>query len=520
MATSPDTAANVGDASPAKPWPLSPRLQFLAGLVMALSNFMVILDLTIANVSVPHIAGNLGITLDQGTWIITSYAVAEAICVPLTGWLAGRFGSVRLFVFAMAGFGLFSLVCGISPTLGVLVAARIGQGICGAPLMPMTQALLLRVFPPERRTKAMSIWALTVLMGPATGPILGGYISDNFSWHWIFLINVPIALGCVFVAATVLRTVETPTVRLPIDRMGLALLVFWIGCLQIMLDVGRDHDWFADWRIVGLALCAGIGFIAFIIWELTAEHPVVDLRIFRHRGFAIGVVVLSITFGAYFAGVVVFPQWLQLSQGYSAQMAGVVTAWTAVTSLITAIFLPRLVDRVDLRILVVAGIGWFTIQCFVRAGWTTGMDFWSLSQPQIVQGFGVSMFMMPLTQASLGAVLPSEVPAAAGLQNFMRTMAVAIATSLVLTDWGDQQRIDRSALVDTLRPDATVHVLNQSGMGADIIPRVISNLVDEQAMTIAMDHTFMLAGLGGIISLVLILFTPKPKSLRQMNAGH
>src|SRR6185369_1217437 len=229
MATSPDTAANVGGASPAKPWPLSPRLQFLAGLVMALSNFMVILDLTIANVSVPHIAGNLGITLDQGTWIITSYAVAEAICVPLTGWLAGRFGSVRLFVFAMAGFGLFSLVCGISPTLGVLVAARIGQGICGAPLMPMTQALLLRVFPPERRTKAMSIWALTVLMGPATGPILGGYISDNFSWHWIFLINVPIALGCVFVAATVLRTVETPTVRLPIDRMGLALLVFWIG---------------------------------------------------------------------------------------------------------------------------------------------------------------------------------------------------------------------------------------------------------------------------------------------------
>src|SRR6185369_6804275 len=208
MATSPDTAANVGGASPAKPWPLSPRLQFLAGLVMALSNFMVILDLTIANVAVPHIAGNLGISLDQGTWIITSYAVAEAICVPLTGWLADRFGSVRVFTVAMMAFGLFSLVCGLSPTLGVLVAARIGQGICGAPLMPMTQALLLRVFPPARRAKAMSVWAMTVMFAPAVGPIVGGYIADNYSWHWIFLINVPIAIACTAIAALILRPVE------------------------------------------------------------------------------------------------------------------------------------------------------------------------------------------------------------------------------------------------------------------------------------------------------------------------
>jgi len=230
----------------------------IAGFIMALSNFMVILDLTIANVAVPHIAGNLGISLDQGTWIITSYAVAEAICVPLTGWLADRFGSVRVFTVAMMAFGLFSLVCGLSPTLGVLVAARIGQGICGAPLMPMTQALLLRVFPPARRAKAMSVWAMTVMFAPAVGPIVGGYIADNYSWHWIFLINVPIAIACTAIAALILRPVESPTTKNPIDGVGLALLVFWIGCLQLVLDLGRDRDWFADWRITALAIGAGV----------------------------------------------------------------------------------------------------------------------------------------------------------------------------------------------------------------------------------------------------------------------
>ncbi|MDE0946806.1 MAG: DHA2 family efflux MFS transporter permease subunit, partial [Sphingobium sp.] len=223
---------------------LTPRQRTLAGLVLALSNFMVVLDLTIANVSVPHIAGNLGITPDQGTWIITSYAVAEAICVPLTGWLAQRFGVVKMFIWAMIGFGIFSVLCGLSMSLTMLVACRIGQGLCGGPIMPMSQTLLLRIFPPDQRARAMGLWAMTTLLGPAMGPIIGGYISDNWSWHWIFFINVPIAILCVTAAMALLRPVETETARLPIDRMGLFLLVFWIGCLQIMLDIGRDHDWF------------------------------------------------------------------------------------------------------------------------------------------------------------------------------------------------------------------------------------------------------------------------------------
>ncbi|MBA4353823.1 MAG: MFS transporter, partial [Novosphingobium sp.] len=202
-----------------------PSLRLIAGLTLAFANFMVILDLTIANVSIPSIAGGLGVTLEQGAWVITSYAVAEAICVPLTGWIAGRFGSVQTFLFSMAGFGLFSMLCGLSVSIEMLVICRIGQGAFGAFLMPMSQTLLLRVFPPEQQNIAMGMWAMTLLLGPALGPIIGGWLTDNWSWHWIFLINVPIAVLAAFAGAVLLRRIETDRQVLPIDIIGLVLLV-------------------------------------------------------------------------------------------------------------------------------------------------------------------------------------------------------------------------------------------------------------------------------------------------------
>ncbi len=493
---------------------LSAPRQLMAGLVLALSNFMVVLDLTIANVSVPHIAGNLGISLGQGTWIITSYAVAEAICVPLTGWLAQRFGTVRVFLWAMLGFGFFSLMCGLSVSLTMIVVCRIGQGLCGGPIMPMSQTLLVRVFPPEKRTMAMTIWAMTVTAGPAIGPIVGGIISDDISWHWIFLINVPIAAVCTFAGYMLLRSVETTTQRLPIDKVGLVLMIFWIGCLQVMLDIGRDHDWFNDWRIVGLTAGAIVGFCAFLIWELTEEHPIVDLRVFRHLGFSATVATQALCFGSFFAGIVVVPQWLQATLGYTATKAGQITAMHAFAAVLIAPFAAKLMRRVDPRLLVCIGTGWMGMMALARTNWTSGVDSFGLAWPMFAQGFGMPLMMIPLTTMALSAVRPEETASAAGLQNFVRTMATAISTSLVLTIWGDAQIVSRNALAGRIHPDAAQASLLARGIPGPQARALISNLVDKEAVTMAVNHTFMVAAAVLFLSSAMVWITPRIKLTR------
>ncbi|WP_340264882.1 DHA2 family efflux MFS transporter permease subunit [Sphingobium mellinum] len=488
-------------------------------MVLALSNLMVVLDLTIANVSVPHIAGNMGISPDQGTWIITSYAVAEAIGVPLTGWLAQRFGAVRVFTMAMMGFGVFSLLCGLSMTLGMIVVCRVGQGLCGGPIMPMSQTLMIRIFPPEQRGRMMGLWAMTTMLGPAAGPIVGGYISDSWSWHWIFFINLPIAVLCIFAALTLLRPVETERRKLPIDFVGLGLLIFWIGCLQVVLDLGRDHDWLADPMILALAVMAGIGFCVFLIWELTEEHPIVDLKVFRHIGFTSGVLTLALCFGAYFAGIVMIPQWLQISMGYTAQQAGLVTAFTSITAITTAALAARLMTKVDVRFMISGGALWLGMATLARARWTSTADFWTLATPQIVQGFAMSFLMIPLTTLTLSSVRPEETASAAGMQNFLRTMAIAIATSLVLTGWSNGERTARSEIVSALPPDA-LSSLTGTGLSPDQGRQMLSDLVEQQAMVVSMDHTFYAATAVLLVAAVLVWLAPRPRAKVDVSAAH
>jgi DHA2 family multidrug resistance protein len=498
---------------------LTPNMRIVAGFVLALSNFMVVLDLTIANVSVPHIAGNLGVSLDQGTWIITSYAVAEAICVPLTGWLAQRFGAVRMFLLAMLGFGLFSLLCGMSVSLGMIVVCRIGQGLCGGPIMPMSQTLLVRVFPPEKRSMAMAIWAMTTTLGPACGPIIGGLISDDLSWHWIFLINVPIALISTMLGWRFLRAVETETRILPIDKVGLGLLIFWIASLQIMLDTGRDADWFNSTRIVALAIMAAIGFCAFVIWELTEEHPIVDLRVFRHRGFSTTCVIMALSFGSFFAGVVAVPQWLQANMGYTATKAGFVTALNAVTAVFIAQFAARLLPKVDPRAMICFGTAWMGVMSLVRAGWTSGADFFSLAWPMALLGVGIPFMMIPLTTVSLSSVRPEETASAAGLTNFVRAMAIAVSTSAVLTIWGNAQSASREDLVGKLHPAAAQASLANAGFTPDQSLWMISNMVDTEAATVALNHAFVIAAMLLFLSSALVWMSPRVPLTRLSGAG-
>lgn len=491
-----------------------------AGMVLALTNFMVVLDTTIANVSVGHIAGSLGISTSQGTWIITSYAVAEAICVPLTGWLAGRFGTVRTFVAGMIGFGIFSVLCGLSTSLAMIVVARIGQGLCGGPLMPLTQTMLLRIFPREQHGQAMGMWAMTTVTAPILGPILGGTISDSWSWHWIFFINVPVAIFCVFGALRLLKPAETKREKLKVDKIGLALLVLWIGALQIMLDIGREHDWFEDPTIVLLAIVAAVGAAVFVAWELTERQPIVDLRVFRHRGFTVAVAALSFAFGTFFASVVLIPQWLQASLGYTSTYAGYATAFNGMGAVIMSPFVAKMLKKRDPRALVCFGIFWIAGCNLLRVGWTTGSDFWTLAFPQMLQGFGMPFFFIPLTTIALGAVDPKETASAAGVMSFLRTMAGAIGTSVSMTLYANNMTVARSEMVSRLNTDATQQALTAQGFSIDQVRGAVEMTVTQESSTLAINHMFLLSAIIFAGAALIIWLAPRPQRVAGPGAAH
>lgn len=493
----------------------------IAGFVLAMANFIVVLDMTIANVSIPHIAGGLAVSSQSATWVITSYAVAEAICVPLTGWLAGRFGALRTFLYSLGGFGIFSALCGFSGTLEMLVLFRLGQGLCGGPLMPLTQTLMLRIFPEHMHPKAMALWAMTVVTAPIFGPILGGVISDNWAWEWIFYINVPI-VGMIFVAVlTLLRGAETPTVRLPIDFIGLVLLVVWVGAFQMMLDLGREEDWFESTRIVLLAATAAVFFVTFLIWELTEKHPIVELRIFRHRGYTAATVALMIAFGTYFASVVVIPQYLQMTMGYTATEAGYAMAFSGVLALLASPFVPRLMQLADPRLLVFLGISWIGICALTRTWWSVDSTFWQVAYPQLIQGLGVSLFMVPLTTISLSAVGQAETASAAGLANFGRTLAGAVATAIVTTIWSDMARSDTAILADRLNgAEATSAAMQAGGLSAGQARGVIAEMVSQQGMAHATGHLFAISAVALFVAAMTIWLAPRPPRTVKPAAGH
>ena len=502
--------------------PMSGSTLLLAGLVLALSNFMVVLDTTIANVSVPHIAGGLGISPTEGTWVITSYAVAEAICVPLTGWLARRFGEVRVFVAGMIGFGLFSFLCGTATSLPALVAFRVGQGLAGGPLMPISQTLLLRIFPKRLHAQATGIWAMTTIVAPIFGPILGGTISDNWGWNWIFFINVPIAILCSVAAVALLRRAESTVEKMPVDGIGLSLLVLAVGALQIMLDLGRDRDWFGSPFITSLGIVSFVGFVFLIAWELFDRHPIIDLKVFRHRGFTVSVVALTFTYGAFFASLVIIPQWLQTSLGYTATWAGYATAWNGVAAVFMAPVAAYLSQKIDPRILVSGGILWLAVTSITRVvWWTSGSDFWTLAIPQLVQGAGMPFFFVPLTTLALGAVEENEVASAAGLMNFLRTMSGAVATAIGVTMWENGAQRTRDTLSGAMNGTAsTMATLQAHGFGIEQSRQYVSQMLDSQANAISTVNLFELFAAVFVFAATLIWLAPKPKHAVEPGAAH
>lgn len=380
----------------------------LAALMIGLGNFLVVLDTTIANVSIPHIAGSLGVSVTEATWVITSYAVADAITVPLAGFLARRFGEQRVFTLAFMAFGFFSLLCGLSRSLDMLIGGRVLLGLAGGMIIPLSMTLLLRVFPPEKATLATIIWAMTTTVAPIAGPILGGIISDNAGWQWIFFLNVPVAALGAAGLLYLLHGRREATARAPIDMVGLVLLVIWVASLQILLDEGRNVDWFAATEIRVLAVIAAIGFGAFLIWELTEEHPIVNLRVFRHRGFIVASVTYAMSFAAYFATVVLIPLWLQQNMGYTATWAGYATGIMGIFAVLTSPAIGAAAAKMDVRLLISIGIAGMALISLWRTTFTPDMTFLQMAWPMLLTGPFLMMFFIPVTGLCIASVDPHE----------------------------------------------------------------------------------------------------------------
>ena len=434
--------------TPAPPPAMTGMPLVIASIMLALGTFMQVLDTTIANVALPTIAGYLGVSADQGTWIITAFAAANGISVPITGWLMGRYGVVRTFVFSVIAFTIASFLCGIAWSLTSIVFFRVLQGAVSGPMIPGSQALLISIFPPEKRSTALGIWSLTTLLAPVCGPILGGYISYNYPWSWIFYINVPIGAISAFLCWRLLKHRETPQRQLPIDGVGLGLLALWVGTLQVMLDQGKDWDWFNSSAIIALALISGIAFIVFIIWELTDKHPVVDLTLFKERNFRLGTIAFCLGYAIFFGNLVLYPLWLQTQLSYTATWAGLVLAPSGVVAVVLTPFAARLLGRFDVRWSASFSFVMFAISYFLRAQLTAQASFSEFVWPLLFQGAGTATFFLAMVAISLDGLAPERIPSASGISNFARITAGGFAASIVTTMWDRRERLHQSRLAD------------------------------------------------------------------------
>jgi DHA2 family multidrug resistance protein len=500
------------------------RLLFLTAAI-ALATFMEILDMTIVNVSVPAISGSLGVSTSEGTWAVSSYMLAAAIMQPLSGWIARRFGEVRTLVTSICLFMVFSAVCGLATSLPMLVGARLIQGFVSGPMMSVAQATLLRNYSVERRGIALAMWSMVIMIAPICGPILGGWITDNLSWPWLFYINLPVGAFSAAAIWSILRHRESKTLKLPIDVVGLMLLVIGVGSLQFMLDNGNEKDWFNSPLILAAAVVSIIAISFLIPWELNDRHPVVDLRLFGRRNFRVGTCTLGLAYFAFMGVNIIFPLWLQTTVGYTATWAGFAIAPVGLLSLVITPFVGRFIGRINLRLAASFAFCVFGSAIFWTATLNETASFAQFAMPRLMQGVGVSFFFLPLNQILLSGVPANDLASASGVSNFVRTMSGSFSTAIAVWVWNRRSDYHHAVLTEHIRNSADAWTQYQAQLAAHGISgagasEYVNTVISGQAATLGVSDVFSLLGLMFLLLIPLIWFAKPPFGARAANPGH
>jgi DHA2 family multidrug resistance protein len=507
---------------------------WIIAISVMFATFMEVLDTTVVNVSLPHIAGSLSATVSEATWALTSYLVANAIILPMTGWLASFVGRKRLLMMSVAGFTIASFLCGLAPTLPMLVVFRIVQGATGGALQPLSQAVLLEAFPVHERGKAMAFWALGIVVAPILGPVLGGWLTDNYSWRWVFYINLPVGIASlVMTQLFIFDPAYIKNLGRRIDYWGIGMLAVGIGALQFVLDKGQEDDWFSSHLIVTLSIVSVCTLGYLIVHELRTAEPVVDLRVFKERSYATGVVLMTVVGFVLYGSMVLLPIMLQTLLGYPPLQAGIAMAPRGIGSFCAMPIVGMLTGRLDPRKLLTLGlfVGGATLIWLGRLNLQAG--YWDVFWPQLLQGVGMALLFVPLTTVTMHAIPRERMGNATSLFNLMRNLGGSIGIATTATMLERQQQ----AIAVNIGSHVTAYDMPTQSMlaqmkaafmasGSDAVTATsrayaaIGGLVQQQARMIAFVRIFQLLGILFVLLVPLVLLMTRPRSGARPMSGH
>jgi len=509
---------------PSPPQPEPQVNPWIVAVAVMCATFMEVLDTTVVNVSLPHIAGSLSASVDEASWALTSYLVANAIILPMTGWLANFFGRKRMLTAAVFGFTAASFLCGLAQSLPMLIACRVIQGATGGALQPLSQAVMLEAFPPRDRGKAMAFWGLGIVVAPMLGPVIGGYLTDNFSWRWVFYINLPVGLASVIM--TRLFIFDPPYIRrrkTGIDYWGIGMLALGIGALQLLLDKGQEEDWFGSRFIVTLIALSGIALVAFVIRELRVAAPVVHLRVFKNRTYSAGVFLMTMLGFVLYGSLLLLPIFLQTLLGYSALDAGIAMAPRGLGSFLTMPLVGTVLSRFDPRKVLAVGLAGASWTLYLLSNLNLNAGYWDIFWPQFIQGAALAMLFVPLTTATMDPIPKEEMGNATSMFNLMRNLGGGVGIAAATTFLFRRSQFHTHMLgehVSVLNPQTQNYLRNvQAAMtahGADPAAAVNQSyiaawgMVQRQAATLAFLDTFRAMAIVFLLVLPFLLVMKRP----------